>query len=183
MLSPGDDSENRSVPFNKRGKMPYMIFISHNSADRPWVEWLADHAGTIGIATYLFEHDPQPGMYISEKVKRQIQQSDAVVVFLTFNSQFSPYVQQEIGYAEGQDKLIIPIVQQGISPGALAMLSGREHIPFDYRCPQAALQTFLQSLYQLSASKTQWDANKNVGLVALGSLILMALLSGPDRGH
>lgn len=163
--------------------MSYTIFMSHNGADRPWVEWLAGHAGTIDIAAYMFEHDPQPGMYISEKVKQQIRQSDAVVVFLTFNSQFSPYVQQEIGFAEGQGKLIIPIVQQGISPGALAMLSGREYIPFDYRCPQAALETFLQSLYQLSASKTQSEANRNIGLLAFGSLILMALLSDKDRGR
>lgn len=58
--------------------MSYTIFVSHNSADRPWVEWLAGHAGRIGMVTYLFEHDPQPGMYISEKVKQQIRQSDAL---------------------------------------------------------------------------------------------------------
>jgi hypothetical protein len=126
--------------------MPYHIFMSYSASDRPWVEWLANHASTIGIATYLFDHDPQPGRDIANKVKQQIEQSDALVVFLTANSRSSAYVHQEIGFAEASKKIIIPLVQPGID-NCLAMLTGREYIEFNFLNPQAAVQPFLTALY------------------------------------
>ena len=93
-------------------------------ADRPWVEWLGVNAGSVGIVAYLYENDPRPGLYVSAKVKAQIAESDALVVLLTVNSQYSAYVQQEIGVAEGLGKLVIPLVQPGVDQRALAMLAG-----------------------------------------------------------
>ena len=65
---------------------PYRVFMSHSGADRRWVEWLANQAHQIGIQVYLFQHDVQPGTYISEKIKQSIIAADAVVVLLTSNS-------------------------------------------------------------------------------------------------
>src|SRR5262245_50402530 len=106
--------------------------MSHSGTDAPWVEWLANHAHNIGIEHYMYKHDQQPGRYISDKVQSAIATSDAVVVFLTANSQYSANVQQEIGFAEGRSKLIIPLVQPGIDSRALAMLAGKEYIPFNF---------------------------------------------------
>jgi hypothetical protein len=157
--------------------MEYTIFMSHSAADRPWVEWLASNAQQqLGIKSYLFEHDPQPGTYISEKVKAQIRSSDAVVVFVTANSQYSPYVQQEIGFAEASGKLIIPLVQPGIDRRCLAMLEGREHIPFDFHRPENVLNTFLTSLYRLTAAKQLQEQQRATALLGFGFLILLALL-------
>jgi hypothetical protein len=163
--------------------MAYRIFISHSVADHPWVEWLGAHAGTIGIAAYLYENDPQPGLYISDKVKGHIAECDALVVLLTVNSQYSPYVQQEIGVAEGLGKLVIPIVQPGVDQRSLAMLAGREFISFDRQNPQTALQIFLGWLNSLSAQKSQEEANRNLALFGLAGLLLVALSrdSGKER--
>jgi hypothetical protein len=154
--------------------MAYRIFFSHSEADRPWVAWLAGQAGAIGIKAYLYENDPQPGVYISEKVKAQIGACDALVVLLTVNSQYSAYVQQEIGVAEGIRKLVIPIVQPGVNEKALAMLAGKEYIPFDHLSPQTALLTFLNWLNHLSTHKSKEETSRNLALFGLAGLLLMA---------
>lgn len=155
--------------------MAYRIFLSHSSGDREWVKWIASNADNIGIEVYLYEHDPQPGTLIADKIKQAIQNSDALIVLLTLNSQFSPYVQQEIGFAEANRKRIIPLVQPGIKNQSLAMLEGREHIRFDLYDPQNALSTLLRHLQQLKKAKE----NEQAALVGLGALILFALaLSG-----
>src|SRR5438046_868245 len=102
--------------------MLYSVFLSHSSKDRVWVQWIGANASTVGVDVYLYEHDPQPGVLVAEKVKQQIRSCDVVVVLLTENSLSSAYVQQEIGFAEACGKQIIPLLQPGVSGAALAML-------------------------------------------------------------
>jgi len=75
--------------------------------------------------------DHQPGVSVADKIQRAIQKADVVVVFLTRSSENAPYVQQEVGYAIHANKPIIPLVESGTSDRALAMLQGRDYIPFD----------------------------------------------------
>lgn len=153
-------------------RMMYRIFLSHSSADADWVLWLADEIRKIGIFPYVFEQDPQPGRYVSEKIQEAIRASDAVVVFLTTNSHLAPYVQQEIGFAEGLNKLIIPLVQPGLDERMFAMLHGREYIPFDFTTPYAAVETLLNYLHDL---RTQ--AESRLALFSFSALLLLALSS------
>jgi hypothetical protein len=111
------------------------IFLSHNTRDRSWCEWLQEGATTIGIRAYLAEHDVQPGRSLAGKVT-VIDASDAVIVLLTDNSVAAPYVHQEVGYALRAGKLVIPLVQPGIGQEQLAMLQGVEYIPFDFDRPR-----------------------------------------------
>ena len=156
--------------------MGYKIFLSHNKADVQWVKWISQHAQAVGIAVYLYEHDPQPGRLIADKVKLAIQDSNALVVLLTANSQFSAYVQQEIGFAEASKKLIIPLVQPGVQAESLAMLEGREYVPFDFRNPQQALLTLLSRLQGLKLSKERQDAV----LLVVGVIVVAALILGGE---
>lgn len=149
--------------------MAYKIFISHSGADRQWVEQIDVIAKNSGIFAYLYEHDPQPGKSIAEKVEQAIRDSDALVVLLTHNSHFSPYVQQEIGFAEAIRKLIIPLVQPGIPERSLAMLEGREYIPFDFYNPQGALLKLLSYLQQqLRLKKAKENEQTILILLILG---------------
>ncbi len=154
--------------------MTYTIFLSHSSRDRAWVEWIAANAQGVGVSVYLYEHDPQPGVPIAAKVQERINLSDAVVVLLTRNSQASPYVQQEIGFAAARGKPIIPLLQPGVPKEALAMLEGREYVEFDFQQPQKALAVLLQYLQKRKALKEQQVAV----LVGVGALILIAALAG-----
>lgn len=157
--------------------MPYKIFISHSSADIDLVNWIKGNAENIGMDIYLFEYDIQPGMPIADKVKQAIQNSDIFVVLLTHNSQFSPYVQQEIGFAEASGKRIIPLVQPGIQKQALAMLEGREHIVFDFYNPENALLTLLNYLQRLKTVKE----NEQAVLMGIGGIIFLSILFGGKK--
>jgi len=161
--------------------MAYKIFISHSGADRQWVEQIDVIAKNSGIVAYLYEHDPQPGKPIAVKVKQAIQNSDALVVLLTSNSQFSPYVQQEIGFAEAMGMRIIPLVQPGIPERSLAMLEGREYISFDFYNPQVALLKLLNYLQkQLRLKKAKENEQTILMLIILG-LFLLALMFGGKK--
>jgi hypothetical protein len=159
--------------------MTYKVFLSHSNLDASWVQWIHLHATNIGIEAYLYEHDPQPGMLVASKVKQAIQNSDALVVLLTHNSQFSPYVQQEIGFAEAANKRIIPLVQPGIQPSSLAMLQGREFIPFDFYKPEVGLSTLLGYLNQLKKGKE--DDRDRALLFGLGGVVLLALAANANN--
>jgi len=158
--------------------MAYDVFLSHSEADRRWVQWIAENAQNIGINVYMYEHDAQPGLPIASKVQSAIENSQALVVLLTPNSEYSAYVQQEIGFARAKDKLIIPLVQPGISKRCFAMLEGVEYITFDPANPEMALSRLLSYLKTLKESRERDQAI----LMGLGTLFVLALLSRGTRG-
>lgn len=155
--------------------MGFQVFLSHNMRDGSSVERIREELAAVGVESYIFEHDLQPGRSVAEKLQSAIRASDVVVVLLTENSVPSPYVQQEVGYALAQRKLVIPLVEHGTSANALAMLSGIEYIPFDAGSPQDGIQKLTAYLAQLSDEKRRNELLM-VGLL-VGVLILIALSS------
>ena len=154
--------------------MAYKVFLSHSEIDKPWVEQIKANAQNIGIETYMYEYDSQPGTNISGKIQRAIEDCHALVVLLTSNSQFSSYVHEEIGYALSKQKLVIPLVQPGVSQKALAMLQGKEYIEFNPLIPQNALARLLDYLKKLKASQ---ESDQSI-LIALGALLIIGLIAG-----
>ena len=146
--------------------MAYKVFLSHSSVDAKWVRWIAINAQQVGVEVYLYEHDPQPGRLVADKIEAAIQSCDALVVLLTGNSESSPYVQQEVGYAKGLKKVVVPLVQPGVSQEKLAMLQGIEYIQFDFQNPQPGLATLLEYLQKANLSKEESQA-----LLAVGALV------------
>ena len=158
--------------------MAYNIFLSHSGTDQRWVQWIADNARSIDINVYMYEHDIQPGTSIATKVQSAIENCQALVVLLTPNSEYSPYVQQEIGFAQAKSKPIIPLVQPGVSPKCLAMLEGVEYIPFNPDNPELALSHLLNYLGRLKDARKTDQAI----LMGLGTLFILALLSKRNEG-
>lgn len=152
------------------------IFLSHNTRDREWCEWLKSSAEELGIRAYLAEHDVRPGENLAKKVTAAIDASEAVVVLLSSNSVEAPYVHQEIGWALKSKKLIIPLVQPGIPVEGLAMLQGVEYIPFDFDNPHQGHAQLRQALLRLV--KKQEDkraAQENVAVITLAVVALVML--------
>ena len=150
------------------------IFFSHGGTDYPFGELFKNQLEQMDSKVYLFEHDQQPGQDIANKVKKQIKDSDILFVLLTKQSQSAPYyVQQEIGFAEGVNKPVIPFVESGTDPRALAMLTGKEFIPFDPNNPY-------QSLSQAQAYVHNHDMVKliaeGVGIGLLVGLVVALLI-------
>jgi hypothetical protein len=105
----------------------------------------------VGITPYLAEHDPQPGTRLADKIREAIRASDAVIVLLTTHSVDSPYVQQEIGVALEQDKLVVPVVHPAVAERSRAMLDGIEYISFDFEAPAAGAAALMSSLQSIGA--------------------------------
>lgn len=118
------------------------LFISHSGKDREWVELVRKRIETSGFQAYLAEYDVSGiGSDLSPKIQEAIKASAAVVVVLTGNAAGSAIVREEIGFALGQDKLVVPLVTPEVAqrPADLGMLNGREYIPFDIDEPQEGL--------------------------------------------
>lgn len=152
------------------------IFFSHSNDDRRWCELLATDAEQIGVTAYLAEHDPHAGTPLADKVKTNITNAKAVVVFLTNNSEGSAYVHQEVGYALARGKLVIPVVQPGLPPGRLAMLQGLEYIEFDFEDPGPARESLVMQLGRIAERQQKQgeiEALMGVGLcLAIVALLL-----------
>ena len=120
--------------------MGFKVFVSHSKADAERLRPLTETAKPWDVDLYLYENDVGPGQYVVDKVQDAIKASDFVFVFISRRNQYSAYVHQEIGYAEGQGVPVVPFVEAGIEPKNLGMLEGREYIPFDPDNPEAYLE-------------------------------------------
>lgn len=117
-------------------------------------------------------------------MKQAIARADALVVLLTKDGQASSYVQQEIGFAEAKGKLIVPLVEPGVSEQGLAMLQGREYIPFDLNNPAPALASLLNYLTRLKTSKEESQgALAFIGLLVWNSVAQHYEVNGPTRSR
>jgi hypothetical protein len=124
------------------GRATMQLFISHSSKDREWVEQVRKRIEASGFRAYLAEYDLSGiGSDLSPKIQEEIKASAASVAVLTGNAAGSAIVREEIGFALGQGKLVVPLVTPEVaqSPAALGMLNGREYIPFDIDEPQEGL--------------------------------------------
>jgi hypothetical protein len=143
--------------------MSTTIFFSHSSKDATWVDHLSRQARASGVETYLAEHDVSPGVQLSDKVRRNIEDSDAVLVLITENSWQSAYVQQEIGLALQAGKLVIPIVSTGAAHVDLGLLAGVEYILLDRSAPQDALARLSATLSEF-VRRREAEVDRRVAL-------------------
>ncbi|HTW91073.1 MAG TPA: TIR domain-containing protein [bacterium] len=133
--------------------MPPRVFLSHVAEDVRLASSIAEHIKAAGVSVYTYEHDPQPGRSIADKIKRAIANSDAVVVLLTRNSQSSAYVQHEVGCAEGMGKPILPIASADYDFTHMAMLQGRECILFDHDDVDRSAQQLVKEVARIVAAR------------------------------
>lgn len=122
------------------------LFFSHSNRDAVWVHAVNTQLEKLGITVYLAEQDLQPGRLLDVKLQRQIDLCDAMVVLLTEAAAVSPIVREEIGYAIGAGKLVVPLVAPAVAqnPALLGMLNGREYILFDIESPGEGLLKLAQ---------------------------------------
>lgn len=140
--------------------MTLRIFFSYDSDDNVLVRRLKDGIenrieGNVDV--YIYEEDPQPGELPSTKAMEGIKQSDAFLVLVTPNSQNSAWVQQEVGFAKGEDCEIIPIVLDHPETELTGLLDGAEYFPVDEEDPEAFLNEFRQY------AEDRWEAQLRNG--------------------
>lgn len=147
------------------------IFFSHSTADYAIAESFKREIEQMNSKVYLFEHDRQPGHDVADKVKAQIERSDILLVLLTKQSQFSPYVHQEIGYAEKAGKPILPLVEPGTDANILGMLAGKEHILFEYKNADRSLSATQTYIHNHDIGQLHMDMAFLAGLLILALIV------------
>jgi len=155
---------------------PPRFFLSHSMQDVPEVDKIREAVTALGVEVYLAENDPKPGVNLAAKVIEAIKGSDAVVVLLTETAAKSPWVQQEIGAAQAAGKLIVPIVQEGVTTG-IGVLAGLEWIPVDFASPSDAMATVsaaLEPLVRKHAEQQQRQQELVMAIAVVAAVLLIA---------
>lgn len=108
-----DDLEKKYI-INEQKK--YDVFVSHSfkMMDTKLSFRLQSKLNEKNLTAYLAEKEKRYGYILSNKIREAIQHSKCIVVILTKNSIISASVNQELGYAMGINKPIIPLVKNDV---------------------------------------------------------------------
>jgi hypothetical protein len=155
-------------------RIPLTIFLSYPREDL-WLAYKIQKILTdVGVFVYLAELFPEPGATLWEKIKTMILKSDLIIVLWTKNALTSAFVNQELGFANGQNKMIVPIVESGVLTHGL--LEGKEYVSFERGMDTETYSKLCQSLYSFLQKKIEQQANAALGAF-LGILFLIALFA------
>ena len=114
-----------------------------------------------------------PSQTLSDKIKSLIHQSHSLLAILTRNGLNSRFVQQEIGFALGRNKPVIPFVEIGIHAEELALLQGTEYLPIDWDDLKSSFSKLNNWVYSLKKSEEETDRLLFVGVIAILALIII----------
>jgi len=135
--------------------MGYKVFISYSTDDMNLVNELSNNIRKMGIEVYIAEHYPELGESLPSKIERNINSSDAMVVILTRMGARSEWVQQEIGFAKAKNKLIIPLVDEGVKIKGFIM--DKEYLKIN---PENIQETIDKLLPKVNELKKQKETNQ-----------------------
>lgn len=86
------------------------VFISYARGDELAARELRANLRDMEVTGWMDESDIATGEAISEKIRDSLKRASAVIVIVSEQSLKSPWVQFELGAAEGMGKPIIPIL-------------------------------------------------------------------------
>ena len=158
--------------------MRYSVFVSHSmrQEDLGLVYETARQAHARGIDCYIAERDYNFGHSLPQKIETAIKVCDCLIAFYTHGGAYSPFVNQEIGFARAHKKLRILIVEKGIKVSGFDV--DKEYIELDRLDPRKAIATLNYYLSRLKADKEQKGRN---GLFFVIGVIGLLILAGKSK--
>lgn len=137
------------------------IFVSHSMGenDKGILDDLEKRLGP-GVELFVAEWNPSPGQPLKRKIQRALLKSDLVLAILSKDGARSEWVNQEIGFAIGNGKTVIPMRERGVSPKAF--IGDLEWITFDRENPEEALRVTTDYLEKLHSEKVTMDYMEKV---------------------
>lgn len=150
----------------------FNIFLSHSTKDLETAKKLQNYLAQIqGTCVFLSDSSLILGQ-LSDALVNEIKACDLFIVLYSKNSQSANYVQQEIGVAKGNSKLIIPILLDSeATPDA--MLQGISYLSI---YDEEKRNSQMPKLYNYITQETQKKATRQA-LLALGALYVLYALS------
>jgi len=168
---------------------PFRVFLSHSEADPGLTRRICDVLNRLHIRTLVYEYYPLGGANRFERIKTMINGTPYFLALLTANGLQSQWVNQEIGYAVGVGKTIIPILE--IDPRTGERLKSRGFVelhdpillnPLD---PGLMVSILIYTFYSLLLATQNWLdriwLTCKCGNEFDGQLNYATLLSSPQR--
>lgn len=143
-------------------KEPFKVFISHATIeDGLLVNWIAEALDRLHIRAFVYERYQRGGQNRFEVIKSHIRICPYFLVVLTVDGIASQWVNQEIGYAVGVGKELIPIVEVDTYTGKLIQSRGfvELHDPIWYyrNDPTGLMASIVYTFYSLLFSQGRWQ--------------------------
>ena len=145
----------------------FSVFVSHSARDNQYLEVIRGALRGTGARPYIAEENLTPGAQLSKKIRTKIEECEVFLLLLTENSASSAFVNQEIGYAIGLDKFVLPVVIGDKCPHNLC--SDIEYIRLDLANPGPSIRAIRSVIKQRKAEAELSDLVK-VGAIALGAV-------------
>lgn len=148
------------------------VFISYSVDDRELVHRLAaeirPHAEPL-----FWDQNNEPGTDAWGTIFRWIESADCVIAIITDKVVArGESVHQEVGYAKGRGKFVIPVVASDVEASRLGCLKGITYIRWQRGNETEALQTIKNCVATLNEDK------QRVGLVMIGLLFVVLVALG-----
>ena len=155
----------------------FKIFASYSTKDIEKIKPILNNLLQIqGVKIFFADADLKPGDIISQRITQNIIASDIFLVFYSISTQQSPYVQQEIGVALGQNKIIIPLLLDKTKP--TGMLANIHYL--DLSDEQMRLSEFTRLYNFIVNNKQTKDRNQLLGGLALVGIGILALAASQN---
>jgi hypothetical protein len=156
------------------------VFISYSVKGLRLVELVSRQIQPHAKAVY-WSRDRMPGQDAWATIFRWIDASDCVIAVLTGNVlERGESVHQEVGYAKGKGKVVIPLVGSSVPRDRLGCLHGITYLPLDReRFPEAMDR--LKATLGAMAKQKQRQAWATLGLVAFVGLALSSHQADGDE--
>jgi TIR domain len=147
------------------------IFISYSTKDLDKIKPVLNQLSTIKeIRIFFADETINPGDLVSQTIIDNIRNSDVFILFYSESAVKSNYVQQEIGVARSNNKLIIPILLDSNKP--TGMLEGINYLNFyDPSKHQAEMGRLYNFIIKTVQSKKKNQILTVLGLLGLGYLL------------
>lgn len=154
----------------------FNIFVSYSTKDREKIEPVLSLLRAIqDTSIFLSDVSIIPGSNVSQEIINKIKVCDLFLVFYSENSIKSTYVQQEIGTALGNNRIVIPILLDGTKPDS--MMIGLNYLDL---ADSNKYINEINRLYSFVMNNVQQKKQRQA-ILSLGALLLLIYALDENR--
>jgi nucleoside 2-deoxyribosyltransferase len=102
----------------------FRLFISHTHPNKLSAHNLKTSVGKYGIAAFVAHDDIEPTKEWQLEIERALRTADALAAIITPDFVDSRWCDQEVGFAFGRGKLVIPLCKEAVPHGFLGKYQG-----------------------------------------------------------
>src|ERR1700735_647105 len=115
-LSPPTDGQVEEEPPSFWQPGCFRLFISHTAANKESAHRLKEGLAKYHIAAFVAHDDIEPTKQWESEIERALRTTDALAAIITNDFIASRWRDQEVGYALGRGKLVLPLCKDAVIP-------------------------------------------------------------------